>query len=145
MKNEELKQVLKPLIKQCIKEVIFDDGVLSGIITEIVKGLHPQTLVSENTSSPIKPEEEPNNHEQERFIEENRRAHRKEMEQQRHTLAESRGGRFNGINVFENVNPISKAGAPSSGPAAPGSALEGVDPSDPGVDISKLGVFGKAR
>ena len=34
MKSEELKQVLKPLVKQCIKEVIFEDGVLSGIITE---------------------------------------------------------------------------------------------------------------
>ncbi len=67
------------------------------------------------------------------------------MPLQRRTLAESMGGRFNGINIFENVNPIGKAGAPSGGPDAPGSALEGVDPSDPGVDISKLGVFGKAR
>ena len=144
MKNEELKQVLKPLIKQCIKEVIFDDGVLSGIITEIVKGLHPQMLVSENTSPPIK-SKEPDNHEHERLKEESRQAHRKEMEQQRRTLAESMGGRFNGINVFENVNPISKAGAPSSGPSAPGSPLEGMDPNDPGVDLSRLGVFGKAR
>lgn len=144
MKNEELKQVLKPLIKQCIKEVIFDDGVLSGIITEIVKGLHPQMLVSENTSPPIK-SEEPDNHERDRLKEESRQAHRKEMEQQRRTLAESMGGRFNGINVFENVSPISKAGAPSSGPVAPGSPLEGMDPNDPGVDIGKLGVFGKAR
>ena len=144
MKNEELKQVLKPLIKQCIKEVIFDDGVLSGIITEIVKGLHPQTLVSENISAPTKIEE-PSNHEHERLKEENRQIHRKEMEQQRHILAESMGGRFNGINVFENINPIGKAGAPSSGPTAPGSPLDGIDPGDPVVDSSRLGVFGKAR
>ena len=34
MNKNDLKKVLKPLIKECIKEVIFEDGTLSGIITE---------------------------------------------------------------------------------------------------------------
>ena len=37
MKKNELKKILKPLIKECIKEVIFEEGALS-IITEVVKG-----------------------------------------------------------------------------------------------------------
>jgi len=32
MKQSELKKALKPLIKQCIKEVIFEEGALSTII-----------------------------------------------------------------------------------------------------------------
>ena len=31
MNKNELKKILKPLIKQCIKEVIFEDGTLSTI------------------------------------------------------------------------------------------------------------------
>jgi len=44
MKQAELKKVLKPLIKQCIKEVIFEEGVLSGIIMEVTRGLGASTL-----------------------------------------------------------------------------------------------------
>ena len=36
MNKNELKKILKPLIKQCIKEVVFEEGVLSSIITEVV-------------------------------------------------------------------------------------------------------------
>ena len=39
MKKEELKKVLKPLIKECIKEVMFEDGTLSTIIAEVAVGL----------------------------------------------------------------------------------------------------------
>ena len=37
MKRNELKKALKPLIKECIKEVIFEEGVLAGLISEVVK------------------------------------------------------------------------------------------------------------
>ncbi len=106
MKRDELKQVLKPLIKQCIKEVIFDDGVLSGIITEIVKGLGPITLIFENISPPVKVEDDTINRERERFIEENRHAHRQELEGQRQRLSESMTERFNGVDLFEGVAPM---------------------------------------
>ena len=140
MKSEELKQVLKPLVKQCIKEVIFEDGVLSGIITEIVKGLGHREVVVEATT-PRTADDASN--ERAALLEKQRYEHRKELEGQRKSLSESIGQRLNGINVFEGVNPINKAGQPTGAPSAPGSALEGVDPNDPGVDISKLGVFGK--
>jgi hypothetical protein len=38
MNKNELKKVLKPLIKECIKEVMFEDGTLSSIIAEVMKG-----------------------------------------------------------------------------------------------------------
>ena len=140
MKRDELKQVLKPLIKQCIKEVIFDDGVLSGIITEIVKGLGPRTLVAESAPPP-QAKEAAINRDRQRLREESNRTHRKEMEEQRRQLSESVSERFNGVNLFEGVSPMGEGPAPSSGPTAPSSPLAGVDPSAPGVDITKLGVF----
>ena len=147
MKQDELKQTLKPLIKQCIKEVIFEDGVLSGIITEIVKGLDSRRVIVESSAPRTEVEvSQPREDPQRRAaLEENRREHREQMEQQRQSLTESIGGRLNGINVFEGVDALKKAGNPAGGASAPSSPLQGVDPSDPGVDIAKLGVFRKGR
>ena len=40
MNREELKKTLKPLIKQCIKEVLLEEsGVLSNIVSEVAHGL----------------------------------------------------------------------------------------------------------
>ena len=47
MNKTELKKILRPLIKECIKEVIFEEGALSTIISEVVKGTS-QTLVQES-------------------------------------------------------------------------------------------------
>ena len=143
--KEELKNSLKPLIKQCIKEVIFDDGVLSGIITEVMRGLDvpARAVVTEQKTEPVKTE--PSLREQERaaLIEKQRAEHRREMEQQRMSLTETVGKRFNGIDLFEGTSPMSSAGVPpaSGGKRAPSSALDGIDPNDPGVDITKLGIF----
>lgn len=143
MNQADLKKTLKPLIKQCIKEVMFEDGTLSGIITEIVKGLGAPQMVVENKQAEQPQPEAPSLREQERqiMVEQQRAEHRAAMEDQRRGLTETISGRLNGVNVFEGVNPIGKAGAPSGAPSAPSSPLDGVDPMDPGVDISKLGIF----
>ena len=38
MNKDQLKKTLRPMIKECIKEVIFEEGILSSIISEVVKG-----------------------------------------------------------------------------------------------------------
>jgi hypothetical protein len=40
MKKSELKNI----IKECVKEVIFEEGVLSGIISEVATGLRGTTM-----------------------------------------------------------------------------------------------------
>jgi hypothetical protein len=47
MKKSELKNI----IKECVKEVIFEEGVLSGIITEVAKGLQAPKLVQETAKT----------------------------------------------------------------------------------------------
>ena len=143
MKQDELKKTLKPLIKQCIKEVIFEDGTLSGIITEIVKGLGAGTPTVVTETSQVESQQAPSLREQERqmMLEQQRAEHRAAMEEQRRGLTESIGGKLNGVNIFEGVSPIGKGGTPSASPSAPSSPLDGVDPMDPGVDITKLGIF----
>ena len=46
MKKSELKRILKPLVTECIKESLMEDGLISGIIAEVVRGMNtPQTIV----------------------------------------------------------------------------------------------------
>ena len=47
MKKTELKNILKPLIKECIKEVIFEEGTLSTIISEVLRGTSQPKPITE--------------------------------------------------------------------------------------------------
>ena len=115
MKTSELKKALKPLIKQCIKEVIFEEGVLSGIISEVVKGIDAAPVIREQkqVSKPT------NGHT------------KKKLEEQRKKMLSAIGkNSFNGVNVFEGVEPMKEGNQRSP--------LANVNAGDAGVDISEL-------
>ena len=120
MKTNELKKVLKPLIKQTIKEVLLEEGVLSQVVSEVVRGMGAQTITEVKRGpdpADIRRQEE-------------------ELERQRQErirrLNESVGPIGGGINVFENVKPV--AGTEQE----EGRALSGLTSNDPGVDISGI-------
>jgi len=131
MKKSELREILKPLIKQCIKEVIFEEGVLSGIITEVVGGLTtPQTqpIVESRTSDGMLEE----------------RKSKKIKETKKKLFAAISKDAYNGVDVFESTEPLSKGGSVGGSPA-PSSPLSSYAPGDPGVNIDGLlSVAGKA-
>lgn len=132
MKKSELKAVLKPLIKECIKEVIFEEGVLSGIISEVVQGMGAAPLVERQEKRlprTIKRDPEEN---KKRLQERNEK-----MAASRKKMLDAIGNSYNGVDLFEGTKPISKAGKPSNEPSVQG-PLSGMDPDDPGVDISSL-------
>ena len=115
MKVNELKKVLKPLIKQCIKEVIFEEGVLSGIISEVVKGVDAAPVIREQ-----KQVSKPTNG-----------VAKKKLEEQRKKMMDAIGkSSYNGVNVFEGVEPARESNQQSP--------LANVSPGDSGVDISGL-------
>tara|TARA_A100001015_G_scaffold317176_1_gene433392 strand:+ start:718 stop:1113 length:396 start_codon:yes stop_codon:yes gene_type:complete len=119
MKNEELKKILKPLIKQCIKEVIFEEGVLSGIISEVVGGLTSQEPIVE-TRQP------------------SRASSSDEIRRTKKKLLESVSkDAYNGVDLFEDTEPLSKGGSISES-SAPSSPLSTYAPHDPGVNIDGL-------
>ena len=54
MKKSELKNI----IKECIREVIFEDGMLTKIVAEVAQGMSiGQTVVQE--SAPVQPKANP--------------------------------------------------------------------------------------
>ena len=123
MKKNELKKILKPLIKECIKEVIFEEGALSTIISEVVKGTSGSQQIFETRAQQPKLD----------FAKQERKM--QEAKERKRKLLDSIGkDAYNGVNLFEGTTP---APAPSS--AQGQGPLDGVSPSDPGVDIS--GIF----
>ena len=122
MKKNELKKILKPLIKECIKEVIFEEGALSTIITEVVKGTSDSQQIIDTKAQ--KPKQD--------FARQEKKL--QEAKERKRKLLDSIGrDAYNGVNLFEGTTPTP---TPSSGQGQ--GPLDGVAPSDPGVDISNI-------
>jgi len=122
MKRNELKTILKPLIKECIKEVIFEDGTLSSIITEVVQGLRGTIKQPIMEKKIIKSNQ--SNQSNTAVLEA-----RKALEETKRNLQNSTG--LNGI--FEGTTPLKQSSGNGNA-----NALRDMDPSDPGVDISGI-------
>jgi len=128
MKKSQLKHVIKPIVKQCLNELLIEQGLLSNIISEVVKGIQP--IQQQPTQQPLAVVE-----------------HQKLLQQQRMELQEQRQQMIKenkrklldaagfGVDVFKGTSPIQEASDPSNGKA---SALSGIDSSDPGVDINGI-------
>tara|TARA_R100000664_G_scaffold28442_1_gene39685 strand:+ start:8838 stop:9242 length:405 start_codon:yes stop_codon:yes gene_type:complete len=120
MNKSELKKVLKPLIKQTIREVILEEGLLSNIVAEVAKGLNGNLIAETKQKGPSKQELE-------------RRAEEAEKQRQEkiRRLNESMKSTIGGVNVFEGTKPVIEE-------SQKGAALAGVSPDDSGVDISGI-------
>jgi hypothetical protein len=128
MNKSELKKALRPLIKECIKEVIFEEGVLSNIVSEVAQGLGKQTLVETVTADKPAVRQEVDTSKQEQA-----RVKQKLQETRKRMLDAIGTDSYNGVDVFAGTTPTS---SPSD--SQQGSPLNGVDPGDSGVDINKL-------
>jgi|TARA_R100000315_G_C5201100_1_gene118253 hypothetical protein len=116
MKKSELKNI----IKECVKEVIFEEGVLSGIISEVATGLRgaPVTVVQETKKPLITPE--------------SRAMRRQVLDSVAKTTNpyEEAKQKFANPELFEGTKPV---------PAGDGKGpLSGVAPGDPGIDLTNI-------
>ena len=115
MKKSDFKKILKPLIKEAVKEVILEEkGVLSNIISEVARGLNGNVVMEskkEDSQALKQKEEEYERQRQERIRKLNESARMQ-------------------ADVFENTSP-----APES---AGQGALSGVSANDPGIDITGI-------
>jgi len=123
MKRSELKNIIKPMVAECIKESLLEDGILSTVISEVVKGMNAQLMV-EHAVEPIPPPQKKDTNE----------AQNKKLEETRKQMLKAVGSSaYNGVDIFEGTKPAPAAAAQNQhGP------LKDTDPADPGVDISTL-------
>ena len=120
MNKTELKKILKPLIKQCIKEVIFEDGTLSNIVSEVARGLGSTPVIAEARTPKKKMNLESETEAKQR------------LQRKKQMLDAIGKDAYNGVDLFEGTTPAPPPEQQGRG------ALSGVSPNDPGVDISSL-------
>jgi hypothetical protein len=142
MKKANLKATLKPLIKECIQEILFEEGILSSVISEVIVGVNGANSVLTEVKTP-QPEVKKKSIFNESTYKQSRQRVSSKVTENRKKMLDAIGksslNQLNGVNIFEDVDPIPRAGtlSESSSPAA-SSPLSGVSPEDPGVDISAL-------
>jgi len=134
------KSQLKVLIKECVREVILEEsGIIAHLVTETAKGLTTQPVIRETKSA--------------KFSEDVELARMKavneatstKVSQRRRMLDDAIGAdAYGGIDLFEGVDPIKSAGRAETAPSSDNSALAGISPDDPGIDISGIMDVGNA-
>ena len=128
MKKSQLKHVIKPIVKQCLNELLIEQGLLSNIISEVVKGIQP--MQQQSTHQPMAVAEQQTLLRQQRMeLQEQRQQMIKENKRK---LLDAAGF---GVDVFNGTKPIEEASDPSNGQAG---ALNGIAADDPGVDINGI-------
>tara|TARA_Y100000592_G_scaffold100312_1_gene179708 strand:- start:10516 stop:10911 length:396 start_codon:yes stop_codon:yes gene_type:complete len=119
VKKSELKKLIKPLVKECINEVLLEEGLLSNVVSEVAKGMQGQTIVSEAAPAP-------------KQVVENKQKKQAALAQRKKLMDAIGNDAYNGVDLFEGTTPMSPQSEPRAGSVDLG------DPSDSGVDISGL-------
>ena len=114
MEAHDFKKILKPLIKQTVREVILEDGILSNIVAEVARGLRSDMIVEARDNKKTSNQEE----------KESARLKSQKQERVKKLNESNKIG-----NYFSGTEEIKED---SQGP------LSGVSPGDSGVDISAI-------
>tara|TARA_R110000824_G_scaffold122222_6_gene279094 strand:- start:1261 stop:1692 length:432 start_codon:yes stop_codon:yes gene_type:complete len=131
MKKNDLKQLIKPLVKECIHEVLIEEGLLSNVVAEVAKGLQgnlvveaqqkqPNELFNEGLHTKRKSEE----------AKVKMRDHREKL------MSSINAGAYNGVDLFEGTEPMSQR--EMAEPKEKAGSVDLGNPGDSGVDISSM-------
>ncbi len=131
MKKNELKRLIKPVVKECIHEVLLESGLLTNIVSEVAQGMNQNVIVEnkQKTSDALFNE----NMQMKKQVQKTNN----QLKQHRKKLMDSIGAdAYNGVNLFEGTEPLTNREAVTAEPKA--GAVDLGDPNDAGVDISSL-------
>lgn len=124
MKKSELKKILKPIIAECIRESLYEEGLLKSIVSQVVEGYSQGAAPIVETTAVSVPSSDKINESQQM---------KAKLDSTKKQMLNAIGkSSYGGVNVFEGTTPMR-----SAEPAA-GNVMEGVEPGDSGVDISKI-------
>ena len=129
MKKSDLKRMLKPLIKECVQEMIMEEGLLTNIVSEVASGMQGN-LVTETKQIQSK---------REHIVDENQNVKRKsnesrkKIQEHRRRLMDSIGkDAYRGVDLFEGTEPMRPQTSNNAGSVDLG------DPNDSGVNIDSI-------
>ena len=131
MNKSQLKKLIKPVVKECIQEVLIEEGLLTEVVAQVASGMSQQPIVE---NKPKKRNDKLFNEDLQ--MQRKSREANKKLQAHRKKLLDSIGGdAYNGVDLFEGTEPLRNTGTP--GEAHKPNVL-GDDPNDAGVDISSI-------
>jgi len=131
MNKSELKKLIKPVVKECIQEVLLEEGLLTEVVSQVAAGMSRPQIVENR-------EKKSDKHlfnEDLQMQRKSREANKKLQEHRRKLLDSIGGDAYNGVDLFEGTEPLRNTGSPGE---AHKSSVLGDDPNDAGVDISSI-------
>ena len=130
MKKTQLKQLIKPLVKECIHEVLLEEGLLTEVVAQVAAGMPRQQLV-EAAPAPRQTEDMFAKQRTQKATQTKAR-----LQEHRKKMMDAIGkDAFNGVDLFEGTEPLRKSGTVNE---AHRPSVLGDDPTDAGVDISSI-------
>ena len=132
MNKKELKQLIKPLVKDCINEVLLQEGVLSSIISEVMIGTQGAILQEQPEPKPTRRYES-----DEEAMQRLQERKRKSANHKKKLLDAIGKDAYGGVDLFEGTQALNSGGDPNAGTQAQG-ALSAYAPDDAGVNIDGL-------
>lgn len=125
MNKKDLKKAIKPLVKECIQEILLEEGMLSNIVSEVAIGMQGNVIAESKKQT------------KDIFSQKSARKEasiNKINEQKKRMLDAIGKDAYNGVDLFEGTAPMSshEMAEPKAGAVDLGS------PHDSGVDISSL-------
>ena len=126
------KSELKSIIKECVKEVLFEEGVLSNLVAEVAFGIAKAQapIVEGKQTTP-----QMNSAAMQEARQQEEETRRKKLLETKRKMLDAMGN-SKMANVFEGTEPLKQSGSPSASPAH--GPMSNRDPNDAGVDISGL-------
>ena len=131
MNKTQLKKLIKPVVKECIQEVLIEEGLLTEVVSQVTAGLTKQPIVE---NKPKKRNDKLFN-EDLQMKRKSREANKKLQEHRRKLLDAIGGDAYNGVDLFEGTEPLRNTGTPGESHTP---SVLGDDPNDAGVDISSI-------
>ena len=142
MNKAQLKKLIKPVVKECIQEVLIEEGLLAEVVSQVSAGLTKQPIVETrkpNTSMGLgKRTNIPNDklfNEDLQMKRKSQEANKKLLEHRKKLLDSIGADAYNGVDLFEGTAPLRESGTPGTSHKP---NVLGDDPNDAGVDISSI-------
>ena len=129
MKKDDLKKLIKPLVKECIHEVLLEEGLLSNVVSEVAKGMQGNLIVEakQKQSNDLFNED----------LHTKRKSEETKIKMREHRerlMSSINAGAYNGVDLFEGTEPMSQHEMTEP----KGGSVDLGNPRDAGVDISSI-------
>ena len=125
---------MKPLVKECIKESLLEEGLLSNVVSEVAKGMQGNVIVEakQKQSNDLFNED----------LHTKRKSEETKIKMREHRerlMSSINAGAYNGVDLFAGTQPLNERRSSSMSPHG-SKPLDGIAPNDPGVNLGALGI-----